>query len=95
VIRRRRGGAADAIRGRLLGGPLPPSGKVVELEAYEAGRWRIFETVRAHRGARFYTRYHFVRAGGGHTIPFRARVRRDDSYPYYLGYSRRVNVRIG
>jgi hypothetical protein len=50
--------------------------------------------VRARRNARFSARYRFVRAGGGRTITFRARVRRDDSYPYYLGYSRRVPVRI-
>ena len=31
----------------------------------------------------------------GRTFTFRARVRRDDSYPYYLGYSPRVRVRVG
>jgi hypothetical protein len=80
--------------GRLLGGPIPLSGKVVDLQAYEAGRWRTFDTVRARKSAKFSTRYRFRRVSRK-TIAFRAQVRREDSYPYYLGYSRRVKVRIG
>ncbi|WP_028061936.1 carboxypeptidase-like regulatory domain-containing protein [Solirubrobacter soli] len=83
------------IRGRLRGLPLPSSGKVVDLQAYEGGKWRTFDTARA-RGARgtFTTRYRFLRAGRGASFLIRARIRRDDSYPYYLGYSPRVRVRV-
>jgi hypothetical protein len=35
------------ISGRLKGLPLPRSGKVVDLQALEAGKWRTFDTVRA------------------------------------------------
>jgi hypothetical protein len=83
------------IAGRLRGLPLPRSGKVVDLQAYEGGKWRTFDTVRA-RGAKgaFSTRYRFLRAGSGASFLIRARIRRDDSYPYYLGYSPRVRVRV-
>jgi hypothetical protein len=90
-----RAGGTIRLSGRLKGVPLPKSGKVVDLQAYDAGRWRTFDTVRARRGARYTARYHFLRAPPGRTFQFRARVRRDDSYPYYLGYSRRARVRVG
>jgi hypothetical protein len=82
------------ISGRLKGTPLPRSGKVVDLQAYEGGKWRTFDTVRARKGARFTSRYRFLRAGSGASFLIRARIRRDDSYPYYLGYSPRVRVRV-
>jgi hypothetical protein len=83
------------VSGRLRGLPLPRSGKVVDLQAFEGGRWRTFDTVRARgrRGA-FSTHYRFLRAGSGASFLIRARIRRDDSYPYYLGYSPRVRVRV-
>ena len=82
------------ISGRLRGLPLPRSGKLVDLQAFEAGKWRTFETTRARKGARFSARYRFLRAGSGRSFLIRARIRRDDSYPYYLGYSPRVRIRV-
>jgi hypothetical protein len=82
------------ISGRLRGLPLPRSGKVVDLQAFEGGKWRTFDTTRARTNARFTSRYRFLRAGSGSSFLIRARIRRDDSYPYYLGYSPRVRVRV-
>lgn len=63
------------------------NGKVVELQAHERGRWRTFRTVRTSRKGAFSYRYRFsFRAGG--------RVRADGSYPFALGTSRRVRVRV-
>ncbi len=95
-IRPRRVGPNGRIRlsGRLKAGPIPRSGKVVDLQAFDGGKWRTFETVRARRNARYSASYRFTHATRGRTLSFRARVRRDDSYPYYLGYSSRVRVRI-
>jgi hypothetical protein len=83
------------ISGRLKGLPLPRSGKLVEIQAFEAGKWRAVGTARARGAAgRFALRYRFLRARRGASFLIRARVRRDDSYPYYLGYSPRVRVRV-
>jgi hypothetical protein len=82
------------ISGRLRGLPLPASGKVVELQAFEGGKWRDFRTTRASKTGRFSTTYRFLRARRGASFLIRARIRRDDSYPYYLGYSPRVRVRV-
>lgn len=95
-IRPRSVGPNGRIRmsGRLKGGPIPRSGKVIELQAFDGGKWRTFETVRARRSGRYRAAYRFTNATRGRTLTFRARVRRDDSFPYYLGYSNRVRVRI-
>jgi hypothetical protein len=92
--RRVRPGGRIRISGRLRGLPTPRSGKVVELQALENGRWRDFRSTRARRSGRFATSYRFQRASSGSSFLIRARIRRDDSYPYYLGYSPRVRVRV-
>jgi hypothetical protein len=95
-IRPRSVGPNGRIRltGRLKAGPIPRSGKVLDLQAFDGGKWRTFDTVRARRNARHSAAYRFTNATRGRTLTFRARVRRDDSYPYYLGYSSRVRFRI-
>jgi hypothetical protein len=87
-------GHAVTLRGRLVGRPLPQSGKVVELQARSPGeRWITFRTIRAKRSGRFATRYTF-RQGGPATYEMRARVREADDYPYATGASRVVRVRV-
>lgn len=82
-----RSGERVRFSGRLRGGYVPGNGKVVELQAHERGRWRTFRTVRTSRKGAFSYRYRFsFRAGG--------RVRADGSYPFALGTSRRVRVRV-
>ena len=41
----RRGGRVR-FRGRLLGKPIPRVGKLIDLQAFDGGRWRTFKTVR-------------------------------------------------
>ena len=87
-------GRTIAIDGRLVGRPLPASGKVVELQARTArGRWSTFRTVRAARTGRFATRYTFHHSGPA-TYLLRARVREADDYPYATGSSRPVRVGV-
>jgi len=58
------------------------------------GRWRTFATPRSKRNGRFKTSYKFERTFGPRTFRFRARVRREAGYPYELGSSHRVKVRV-
>ena len=62
-------------RGAVRGGYVPKRGKLVELQAFDAGRWRTFETVRTNRRGRFAARYSFKRITSGRTYRFRARSR--------------------
>jgi hypothetical protein len=59
------------------------------------GRYTTFADGRANRKGRFKIRYRF-RSGGsrGHTFTFRVKLRGDARFPYALGYSKRVRVRV-
>ncbi len=89
-----RAGGRVRLSGRLLGGRVPARGKTVELQAFERGRWRTFETARARRGRRFVARYRFSASAAGRSFRMRARVRPDASYPFSTGHSRSVRVRV-
>jgi hypothetical protein len=95
--------AADSIRGagsvrfsgslRLLGTALPPGGKIVDLQASQRGRWSTVATTRA-TGAN--ARWHAVARfrGTPGRYPVRLRIRREALFPYELGYSASVAVRV-
>ena len=87
-------GGRVRFRGRLLGKPIPRRGKLVEIQAFDGGRWRTFAQPRSRRNGRFKTSYRLRRTFGPRTFRFRARVRRESGYPYELGRSRTVRVRV-
>jgi hypothetical protein len=87
-------GGRVRFRGRLLGKPIPKVGKLIDLQAFDGGRWRTFQTVRANRTGRYKARYRFVRTSSARTFRFRARARREARYPYTLGVSKTVRVRV-
>jgi hypothetical protein len=91
--RRLRSGGTMRLAGRLLASPATDIGKVVTLQAREAGRWRDFENVRTRRGGRFSARYRFSRRARG-SFPIRAVARADAAYPYATGRSPTVRVRV-
>jgi hypothetical protein len=76
---------------RLLGATLPPGGKLVDLQASQHGHWTTVATTRAtasgwHAVARF--------RGTPGSYPVRLRIRREAVFPYDLGYSPSVVVRV-
>jgi hypothetical protein len=81
--------------GAVRGGYVPRRGKVVELQAHDGGRWRTFATLRTRRNGRFTARYSFRRSTVARSYRFRARARYEPSYPFLLGVSRAVRVRVG
>ncbi|MFL5854505.1 MAG: carboxypeptidase-like regulatory domain-containing protein, partial [Solirubrobacteraceae bacterium] len=94
ATRRVRPGGRVRFRGRLLGRPIPRRGKLVELQAFDGGRWRVFAIPRARRSGRYHASYRLRRTFGPRTFRFRALVRAESGYPYALGYSRTVRVRV-
>ena len=94
ATRRVRPGGKVRFRGRLKGRPVPKRGKLVELQAFDGGRWRTFAQPRSKPDGRYRSAYRLRRTFGPRTFRFRARVRREAGYPYELGYSRRVSVRV-
>jgi hypothetical protein len=80
--------------GKLKGGYVPKGGKLIELQAHERGRWRSITTLRTNSKGAFSYRYRFSFRAAGTTFPVRVRIRRDASYPFALGTSSRVRVRV-
>ncbi|MCW3038541.1 MAG: hypothetical protein JWM31_446 [Solirubrobacterales bacterium] len=90
-----RKGQTVTLSGKVLGRPVPGGGKIVELQARNAGaKWITFKTVRSRKSGAFSARYRFRNAGPAR-FQMRARARRSGDYPYATGSSpvRRVTVR--
>ena len=92
-----RSGRRVRFSGKLRGGYVPKGGKVIELQAYERGRWRSMAEEACGRSA---TRQLSATATGsrsgrqGHSLPKRVRIRHEGTYPFALGYSKSVRVRV-
>jgi hypothetical protein len=85
---------AVTFSGRLLAGPIPRKGKVVNLQVVVDGHWHTFATVRTSSSGRFKYRYRFMRTYGRVTYRFRARSRYEAAYPFVAGTSKAVRVRV-
>jgi hypothetical protein len=78
---------------RNRGQRIPGRGLVLVLQGRERGRWRTFEDTRTNRKGRWHASYTFSGLPG--RFPIRVRIRRQSSYPFELGYSRALTVRVG
>jgi hypothetical protein len=87
-------GESVTFSGKLLGKPLPPRGKLVDLQVLYRGKWRTFAAPRANGRGAFRFRYRFEATRITTTYRFRARIRAEAAYPYELGYSKVVSVRV-
>jgi hypothetical protein len=92
--KRVRNGRSVVFSGRLRGLPYPTRGKVLDLQAFYRGKWRTFATPRSQVAGRWRYRYRFEATQGTVVYRFRIRVRASSDYPYALGYSRTVKVRV-
>lgn len=91
-----RNGKSIRFTGRLMSRPVPVRGKLVELQARDAGhgRWITFKSLRTTRSGTFRARYTFRRTRGRVTYEFRARARYEGTYPYLAGTSNTVRVKV-
>jgi hypothetical protein len=78
---------------RHAGQPLPRTGLVVVLQGHVRGHWQTFADTRTNAQGRWRARYRFVGRPGSY--PIRVRIRRQNGFPFDLGYSRTLRVRIG
>jgi hypothetical protein len=85
--RRLRNGQAVRLSGRIRTRPLPPAGKLIEVQAYFRGRFRTFSTTRAGADGRWRFNYRFGGTRG--RVPYRLRVRlpAEGGYPFVTGAS--------
>lgn len=82
------------LRGRVLGGAMPPGGKLLELQVLLRGHWQTFATRRTNRGGRWRFEYRFNGTHGQQTYRLRVHVPAESAYPYATGRSRGVSVHV-
>lgn len=87
-------GQAVTFTGALRTLPVPPVGKLVELQVRLSGRWQTFRTTRTGRAGRWAIRYRFKRTRGVQRFRFRAGLPREAGYPFGDGASRSLTVRV-
>jgi protocatechuate 3,4-dioxygenase beta subunit len=88
-------GEEITLRGRVVGGPLPSVGKLVQLQAFSRGKWLTFATPRANSSSgRWRYDYRFTATRGTVRYRFRARVPRESGFPYAAGTSRYAYVTV-
>jgi hypothetical protein len=73
--------------------PIPATGLVLVLQGREGGHWRTFADTRTDARGHWRARYRF--SGRPGTYPIRVRIRRQNGFPFDLGYSPTVRVRVG
>jgi hypothetical protein len=78
--------------GRLRGGPIPPGGKQLVLEARSpGGPWIEFHVIRTRAGGRFTHLYRFRLPGPAH-YQFRVLSETEADFPFTAGASNAVGV---
>ena len=89
-----RNGKSVTFSGKLLGRPFPPLGKLVDVQAFYRGRkWRAFATARTKPKGLALPLPRLGRRGArSSTVPGAGRA--DSAYPYELGYSKTVQVKV-
>jgi hypothetical protein len=88
-------GDTVTFHGRLKGQPLPAGGKLVELQVHTRGLWRTFASTRADAATGLWSyQYRFDAITGRVSFGFRARIRKEATYPFELGTTRRVRVTV-
>ena len=87
-------GQAVSFSGRLRTLPVPPGGKLVELQVRLSGRWQTFRTTRTDPAGRWAIRYRFKRTRGVQRYRFRVGLPREAGYPFGAGASRSLTVRV-
>ncbi|MEO8690196.1 MAG: carboxypeptidase-like regulatory domain-containing protein [Solirubrobacteraceae bacterium] len=78
---------------RSRGQRVPGRGLVLILQGRERGRWRTFADTRTNAKGGWHVSYSF--SGRPGRYPIRVRIRRQSTYPFELGYSRALSVRVG
>jgi hypothetical protein len=89
------GEALVRFTGTVLHGrqPIPRTGLVVVLQGHARGSWQTFADTRTDARGHWRARYRFVGRPGSY--PIRVRIRRQNGFPFDLGYSRTLRVRVG
>jgi hypothetical protein len=88
-------GQSVVFRGRVRSLPLPPTGKLVELQVRQpSGEWTTFRTLRTDSSGRWALRYRFRYVACDTRYRLRVRIPAEAGYPFAGGVSRRRAVLV-
>ena len=87
-------GQTVTFSGRVQGRPLPPTGKLLELQVRLPGEWETFRTIRSEPDGRWHIRYQFRRTCGVQPYELRIRLPGEAGYGLSSGASRVLTVRV-
>jgi hypothetical protein len=87
-------GQTVTFSGRVQGKPLPPTGKLLELQVRLPGEWETFRTIRSEPDGRWRIRYQFRRTCGVQSYELRIRLPGEAGYGLSSGASRVLTVRV-
>ncbi len=90
--RRLLNGQTVTFAGRVRSGPVPRTGKLVEIQAFFRSRWRTISTTRSDARGQWRFPYRFGGTVGAVDYRFRARLPREGGYPFGTGVSRVARV---
>ncbi|MDT7784340.1 MAG: hypothetical protein QOF58_2759, partial [Pseudonocardiales bacterium] len=80
--------------GEVATGPIPATGKLVELQYRDRGSWRTFRSIHTDAAGNWSFEYRFTGTRGTQRYKFRARLPRESGYAYAKGASRPVRVSV-
>jgi hypothetical protein len=87
-------GHAVTFSGQVRSLPVPPAGKLIELQVWLSRRWQTFRTGRTDQAGRWAIRYRFKRTRGVQHFSFRVHLPAEAGYPFAAGASKSVRVRV-
>ncbi|HEX3609954.1 MAG TPA: hypothetical protein VHU14_09865 [Solirubrobacterales bacterium] len=87
-------GQSVVFSGRVLGRPLPATGKLVEMQVRLPGEWETFRTVRSAPDGRWRIHYQFRRTCGAQSFHLRLRLPAEAGYGLSSGTSRILMIRV-
>ena len=80
--------------GQVRSLPVPPGGKLIQLEVRLRSGWQTFRTVRSDSAGRWAVPYRFARTRGVERYRFRARLPREAGFAFGDAVSRSVRVTV-
>ncbi|MBJ7329182.1 MAG: hypothetical protein JHC95_04740 [Solirubrobacteraceae bacterium] len=87
-------GQSVTFSGHVASTPIPPGGKLVQLEVRLSRRWQTFRTVRTDAAGNWSVPYRFARTRGIAWYRFRIELPPESGYPFTPGVSKSIRVRV-
>lgn len=87
-------GQSVTFSGQVVSAPIPPGGKLVQLEVRLSRRWQTFRTVRTDPAGNWSVPYRFARTRGVAWYRFRVELPPESGYPFTVGVSKSIRVRV-